>query len=746
MADNNDRSRFNLRQRVESLVGLDGEEPDAKSFDSKGTIANRPYTVESDDYDRTEAPDDEMERYWRQYETTPMIRKPVQSFAARVVEPGYYVDADHLSEDERNRLRNWLEQCAILEGELGQDFRNLAKKSVIQREVRGTSVVEKVPAEEDEEKLVALKFLNPETLEVVTRPNQSILLKPDDVNADWLETPDDLPKTDDGEAAAYLQDISETGQSRFGDAIDDRYRNTNKVAFTRDEIIKMTRDADVGEVFGTSRVEAVSERVEGLKRKLEDNDEAIASKAYPLWLFMFGNEENPWDRDDIRSFMKSHEMDNFHPGMKQGVRGDVSVETISGEVAQIAEYLQFDVDYIISAMPMPKYAIGGYIRSESVGQIAGAAQQQDVQRQINDTRREIESKFTPMLREKARELGLSEPNKIRLGIGDPNRSEDSNPGANENIIRYLGQGDDDQQSQSGVNGNESDSPPDEGDSPESEENALVEPQSVSWTDDYSLAELSMSDDEQATIADAVYDTLDHARENILQHIDEKSATQNYNDAQRFEGDANNAMSTAQRESNIRDRIRQPIEKELTDISDEYGPGFTSRFTNRQRVNTFQQNVINSTKDAMEGMMREIRTMIRREMQTGDNWMTVRGQIREKFDDMKLRGHAEIITHMETYRMREAAKLMEFERNGDVVGVRVTNDDSSTPLCESLQGIEAYFDDGDIRQQIADETRDELLHEGFDPLPSTPPYHYGCDTELEPILGENVDERSPNRKT
>ena len=707
MADENfSLSRIGSRfsNRVSELVGADSE-PNAKSFDSRETVANRPFIVESEDYDRTEGPKDEMRKYWRQYETTPMVRKPILSYASQVVEPGYFIDAPHLSEEDTRKLEQWLQTCAILEGELGKDWRNFAKKAVIQQEVRGTVLVEKVPAKEDPDRLAGFKFINPETVEIVTHPNQSILLGPDAV-----EQYDEVPTTDEGLAAAYLQDISETGQTRWGTPIEDLYDGESKIAFTRDEIIKFTRDADVGEVFGTARLEAVSERIDGIKQKLSDNDEAIASKAYPLWMFLFGSEENPWERDDISTFMNAHEVENFKPGMKQGVRGDVSVETISGEVADIAEYLEFDINYIISAMPMPKYALGGF--AESVGQIAGVAQQQDINRQIKEARRELETQFNPAIREKAEEMGLEEPDRISIRIGNRDKPE-ADPDINQNVIRYIGAGNDEDEEQESSN-------------PEESLGEYV------WESSVNVAELAANDTNESMIAEAVYDTLEKARDDILEEVTKRYIDSTSEATRMYEADANTVVNNAINATSVASSCKSGMEDELSSVYEQYSELSGSKYTRSYNSTQYAKNVEMATRDVLDEMMRRIRTHIRRGMESGDDFEKVYTRAFGKFNDSNLQSRASLIAQMETHRARETTKLQEFERNEEIAGVRVVNDDASTSICSSLSDAEAYFDDGDIAEQLAENVQASYLQNGFDPLPSSPPYHFGCTTELKPI--------------
>lgn len=697
--------------RVSELIGADAE-PNAKSFDSRESVANRPFIVESEDYDRTEGPKDEMRKYWRQYETTPMVRKPILSYASQVIEPGYYIDAPHLSEEETRKLEQWLKTCAILEGELGKDWRNLAKKAIIQQEVRGTVLVEKVPAKEDPEKLAGFKFINPETIEIVTHPNQSILLEPDAV-----EDYDEVPTTDEGLAAAYLQDIAETGQTRWGTPIEDLYDGESKIAFTRDEIIKFTRDADVGEVFGTARLEAVSERIDGIKQKLADNDEAIASKAYPLWMFMFGTEDNPWERDDINTFMSAHEMENFNPGMKQGVRGDVSVDTISGEVADIAEYLEFDINYIISAMPMPKYALGGF--AESVGQIAGVAQQQDINRQIKEARRELETQFNPAIQEKAKEMGLEEPERISIRIGNRDKPE-SDPDINQNVIRYMGVGNQEEE-----DSEESDSIDNTMDSPESLATYV-------WEESMGVEELSMVDENTSILSEAVYDTLQKARDDILEEVATRYIESSSEAARSYEADANTVINDSIRSTELTGSCKAAMESELSSVYDQFSELSGSKYTASYNSVQYARNVEMATRDVLDEMMRRIRTHIRRGMESGEDFQKVHTRAFGKYNDASLRTRASLVATMEMNRAREAVKLQEFERDSDIVGVRVVNSDAGTPLCSSLDTAEAYFENGDIAEQLASQTQEKHLHEGFSPLPAAPPYHFGCSTELKPI--------------
>lgn len=789
MADNDEANRFSLQeirrsvsndiQSFRQTVSGNSENEEelsqnavVKSIDgSDAQDLRKPYEFEQPDYDRTEAPKDEMRKYWRQFETTPIIRKPITSFASRVTEPGYFIETTQLTKDEVEKIGKWLDQAAILEGQPGKDFRLLAKKAIVQREVRGTSLVELAPHKEDEEKIAGLKLMNPETMEAVTRPNQSILMAPDDD-----EKYEDAPPAESGGSAAWLQDILETDQTYFGTPISEDETGDTKIGFRRDEVIPLTRDADVGEVFGTSRIEAVSDRVDGIKQKLADNDEAIASKAYPLWLFMFGSEDEPWDSKDIQSFMQAQEMDNFHPGMKQGVRGDVGVKTISGEVADIAEYLQFDLRWIMSAMPMPMFVLGSF-ESASVGQVAGVAQQQDVNRQIKEARRELEEEFTPVVRQVAMQNGVDEERArdIRLKFGTPGET-DLSPERNEQVIRYISNSNNgktetvsqpkNQQPTAGNTGGmnygreripEGIQPgePMAGsiDNPTPDQDIIVDTEDIEvptvedssgnpqqqaqnarwnvWNTNRSSTSLSDGDTATSEIGSIVNDVFTEVRDNTLKTVEERYAATPKYAATEFENIANRELNKTMQQKNVSRRVRSVLTETLSDVVESLG-GSANQFTSGQNVKFYAQNVENAIRDATEEMLRKARLQVRRGVVENESWNTVRARVENDYNDTYLSDRASLIAEMETRNAIESTKLSEFEQSDNIVGLKISNEGASTPLIQSLSGREVYFDKTEnLRSELLSGVEDKT-HNGFDPLPTTPPYHFNDTTTLEPI--------------
>jgi len=385
---------------VEELQRATGS-PEARSVDRFPSLTTRSSRVAREAGKDKHYPDRaKLEDYWELYQEIPLIRQPIRSFASEVIAPGYYIDAE--DEDLKEDVEEWLSSCSIVDGEVDKDFSMLLKKATIQREVKGSALAEKV--EDQDGDLYGFKLMRPETVRAFTKPGQTVLLPPDydyeqyqedDGFLGRLTSSQDFYTTENGDVAAYVQ---------LDDAIsgmDDGYY----IPFTREQVIKLTRDSDVGEIFGKSRIAAVEDRLQALLKKLDDNDKAIESLAHPFQLFQFGSEENPWEPSEIKDFMNQHSQDEFEPGMKQGVQGDMSIDTVSGEVAPIEEFLDFDINWIISEMPMPKYSIGAW--ESDVNQFVSRSQEQRLENQISEARNEIENEWEPVIEEKVEQLGYN---------------------------------------------------------------------------------------------------------------------------------------------------------------------------------------------------------------------------------------------------------------------------------------------------------------------------------------------------
>jgi len=720
--------------------------PDPQSQDS---FANRPH-LSGGDIERTEPPKDRMRRYWRQFETTPIIREPITSFARQVVEPGYRVESDVLDQDETNRLMRWLGNAAIVEGKRDRDVMKLLKKATVQREVRGTALVEKVPAKEDHDILYGVKLINPESVEVHTMPRQALLLPPEPpqriFSDDQHINTADVPKTDSGLAAAYEQDMQVN-----------RWRNDDefKKYWTADQIVPLTRDADVGEVFGTSRLESCSSRIEGLKKKLQDNDEAIASKAYPLWLFMFGTDEQPWERDDIDRFMNAHDMDNFQPGLKHGVRGDVGVTTISGEVADIAEYLQFDIDYILTSMPMPKYTLGAF--ESQINQFVSRSQERDIQRQLKEARREIESEFSEVVSEKAQEMfDLSEEdaNRVAFKMGRP-QEEKSDETPNQSIIDYRGAGENDtgnsgDDNTNGDSGNLnrgqqiSEQQPDgeQQDSdgePDNEENI--------WTAELADPRFVSTSGERRDLTSSINNTFEKYVNTVVSRLRTEFRDAPRSAAARIQSilaQAERDALSSDLNSTAKRVMRKTVEDTLSTLESDTNLDYdaTFNFTHRNNTQQFTRNVRRSTEHAVGDLGKRIEKQVESSVQNGAEMKNIIERLRGTFTRDRLRQRARLIAHMELQRAVNVTKLVEFENQDSVIGVQPINtcEENTTNVCADLVGCGneepavARFDtEESLTKQWMGQANHRHLHDGFDPLPQVPPWHFGCGTEIVPVV-------------
>jgi hypothetical protein len=443
--------------------------------------------------------------------------------------------------------------------------------------------------------------------------------------------------------------------------------------------------------------------------------------------------------------------------MKQGVRGDVSVETVSGEVAEISDALNFDINWIMSIMPVPMYMLGAFQEGAQVGQFGGIAQQQETQRQIKDTRRDIEEKFTPVVQQVAEQMGVSEDaaESIRLKVGSPGQPEpETTP--RENIIRYVPK---DQREPQGPQSDEdgpTTSPGNDGlpsgaadrqdlpqsmrdtvnptpaerrrmnDDSESSEDASESLGAQLWHHDGGIAQLSISDDSR--LSDAIYETMVETRDDVLSQVSNEFENAPMYAASHFEQKANSTLRDKMSRGRFRDRIEPVVEELVEDDKPSFAHSNSVRF--------YAQNIENATEDALEEMLRLMRIQVRRGANNGEELNNIINRVEQKYNDAKLRERAELIAHMESKNIVETIALQSYESDSDVIGVRVSNENPSTPLTQSLAGSEAYFDDGPIHEQLMAQTREEFLQKGFDPLPPTPPYHFNDTTTLEPIYKDS----------
>lgn len=385
-ADDPDPERRSVREWLSDLATSLTPDPRGRASQSKGFVGNVGEGVTSESAD-----EEAIEDYRDLFVFNPIIRESVRTYSDEVLEPGYKIVADN--EETVNELEDWAEECAIVGGQLDKDLLPLLDNLVTDRLLTGTGVIEHVgtdskpPAEE----LAALQLLRIETFEIYKRPGTNILVRPDDD----FEGAEDYPRMPNGDLAAFVQ---------FDDGLDEFHEDTEK-PFPVTDISLFVRDAMAGSVRGASTIKPVKETAENMDQKQDDIAQAVRTMAYPHRYVKFGDKEYVWPQEEIVPYMEEYEPGNFEPGQSSGGPVDVTIEQFSGEApTEVQELIDADVDAIATAMPVPKYELGGY--AENINQFVSRSQENKQNLQIRSERRRLEAEFTPIFKEKAEQLGL----------------------------------------------------------------------------------------------------------------------------------------------------------------------------------------------------------------------------------------------------------------------------------------------------------------------------------------------------
>ena len=377
----------------EAVLNKQNGEPDVQSRSNTGQYAH--YSIKGDIH-RIGPNQGDLEHYRDQYELCPLVRVSINTFADDVTAPGHRVEA--ADDDLQQELENWLSNCAIVGGESHRDFSEILIGTIIQEQIRGTAMAEIVRQKEDEDAIWGFRIVNPSTVEAYTYDSQAILIRPSDTNVNGVKT------TRRGEAAAYGQ---------WGDGALAGPFNRETVYLSQNDIIKLVKDPDTSEIFGNSSIAPVSSEIDELYQMLDDVSEAVHSKGYPLWVFGLGepngDAENPragiWPEEEMKNYRNEHKEGNWSTNQKDFVPGDVSVDRIEGEVPEVRELLDWYVEEIVSAMPVPKYKLGF---AGDINRDITSEQSPQYERRVRAKRRRLQNTFTPILQEKAEEFGYNE--------------------------------------------------------------------------------------------------------------------------------------------------------------------------------------------------------------------------------------------------------------------------------------------------------------------------------------------------
>jgi len=747
----------NLRNRIAELIDNRESEPEPKGYagddQPTGTIVGN--------YLENNPPKEELEEYWQIYRDVGLVNSAIDNFASEVIEPGWYITAD--TQETADELTEYMENVAVVNLEHDQNFSELAWKMIVEREVRGTVFIEKVT--DDQGRHQALYPLQNDTITIYTKPGKAMLPAPDDPVSD----PVDLKVG--GEARTPVNDEGETGAYVQFDDLKPRWDAKEEVVYIRDEILHWPRDADIGAARGTSRIRTIQERAEGWLQKTRDNDAAIRSKAWPMIIFNMGTEDNPWSREQVDDFLEDYDQDNLEPGLMQAVSGDVSVDEFAGETADIEAPLQHDINAIMSGLPGPVYATGGF--SQNVAPAVAQAQQRQFIKEVKAVRRDLENKVTPYLRDVARDYDLSDPSSVEFHIGRPD-GQVAPEDVSGSIIRYTSDADPSNQGAAGAQGGGGQNTTNEGGqsgvgaptpgqsnranqanqanqaSSTSQSSFAGQDYVVDPTEAAELADprlVSTTDDER-TLSSRIADLLTTARDNAIDEFERQYGGAPVAGAGEIDGVARRAIEATLQDPNTDLDSRPIFESVIEDTidtlnQDNHTPTMDLAFgvRHRQSARDHADSLERSTRSAAEELLNDLSDTVRASANRGDPSDEIVERVESHLDDETIERRAEIIAHMELQSAVNNTKLTEYERSRDVAGIEVINTcgPNTTRLCEHLagcgthDGAVARFDaDETMSEQLMDDVPESVLFDGFDPLPPAPPFHFGCTSEIVPI--------------
>jgi len=683
----------------------------------------------------------------------PIISEAVNIFASKVVEPGWYITAD--STATREELTEFFAQVAVINRRPGQDFAPFAEKLVIEREVRGTAFVEKVT--NDDDRYNSLYPLQNETITIYSKPGKAMLAAPDDDRArpSTIDKLDDdrlrttasdarVPKTDSGETGAFVQ---------FDD-VKPMWDDRSEVVFTRDDVIHWPRDADIGDARGTSRFAGVIERTESLLQKLRDNDDAIAAKAWPMILFQMGSEDNPWTEEEVEDFIADYDESVFGPGMMQAVSGDIGVAEFGGETADISDSLKFDVNMISAGMPGPKYAVGAF--ADDVPPHVAEAMEREFMKEVRTTRHELEMLFTPFLRDVARQYNLDAPDSVELHVDRPD-GDVAPEDVRGNIIRYetsVGSDDEDGGSSDG-SGTSEDGSGTGGDGFGDGSNGSTEDDRIQSNDNRGNNEVVEDFRHTGPVGVDDEELVDprHVLTSDIQRDVASVGTEVLVDCRDalIERDAQpSSIVLSVLDLDAVDRAAQQAVSEAVDRTidtmgqDNHGPQMTVARTRQhdEIADTYRSNIRTEVERAAVDMARDAETIERRVGQQDRPDDDSGSILRDRYDRDTLERRVSTIAHMELQGAVNTVKVQEYRSHDDIDGIRVINPctQNTTRLCRHLAACDggeaatAWFDEEggrELGRQLTDRVASDLLFEGFDPLPPTPPFHFNCRSSIVP---------------
>jgi len=405
-----------LRDRVsDALAPDDGSaSPQARDED--------PISIGREEF-REEIDARDVKTFVEEYYKNPLIRIPIQNFASDVTEPGVSVEVEGLGDDEDvpevvyqgettpldDALEDWITSSYIDGYSFSGNGADLLEEVVKDRRGRrGTAIVELAYDDpRDRNELLGLKPMRPETTVTYTREGKAIPLRPgdqpgtfdtiaiDDLNDDSRNAP---PETPAGKTAAIVQ---------FDDVFGADERD--EIPFALDDVAVSTHDADTGEIYGRPDTASVINRARSLRRKLRYVDQSVINTAFGNIIATVESQDEDVVknvRDNLTPNVRDRDDRDLDPETVSATNAPVDITEIQGNVPQVEQIIQQEIEFVLTAMPTPLYRVGF---AGDINRDVTSEQGEDYRDQVKRERRRLEGDFQGVLEQKARELILGGP-------------------------------------------------------------------------------------------------------------------------------------------------------------------------------------------------------------------------------------------------------------------------------------------------------------------------------------------------
>ena len=723
-------------KQVASLISHEETDPDPKAHSTSPTTRYRA----SVDKSRI---DPDTEDYWTEYKANPILYSQIHALIDDVFEAGYWITAE--SDKTEEEIAEFCENMGIEGGKPHRTLPEVGKQAIVQYKVRGTYLAEKVLDEKGRH--IAVNPVNPSTVEVVTKPGVNILVPPD------YKPPEggggDIKRTEGGEVAAYIQFDSRSS----------RWKDRQERKFTRNQMLHWARNPDIGDVFGESAIAPIYERSRALREKLQDNDLAIAMKAWPMVMFQLGDPERPWTLDEMEDFMDDYTEEQLGPGMYQGVPGDVNVHEFAGETADISEHVMTDVDMIISGLPGPKHALGSFpVEGDP------EAHERQYRKTVRLLRKQLEDLFTPYLQEVAESWGYdSEDLELHIGRPDGEVAPEDIQGS---IIRYTSDVDNDDaedvdvtddgdSGSDGGSGNDDDGDDDLGMPPDgrldvaqlADPNSSIDVCTEDLSDPRIVSTSDLESDLQGEIADLLIESRGRTLELLELRFSDRTLPSGTTVAAEFETQVSSAGRGTGFSRSVEDLTDDVYRRTLETIgTDGHAPQINvfPRPEHRSQVSRSAEQILHDVVDLGTEMSREIRRQTDVIGSSDLGIEAVAERVEDVYSDGTLQNRAWIIARMRIQELVNRVKLDEYRRHDDIEGVAVVSSCSSDTHsvtaelagCDGEQVVARFDDDRTISEQWQEATSADPA-QGFDPISDVPPFHFGSSAQLVPVPSDDT---------